>query len=38
LYTSELLHSYDPVLYSELAGDIRKRDASEAEMADGGHS
>jgi hypothetical protein len=35
LYTSELLHAYDPVLYSELAGDIRKRDDAEAEMMDG---
>jgi hypothetical protein len=35
LYTSELLHAYDPVLYSELAGDIRKRDAAEAEMTEG---
>jgi hypothetical protein len=31
-YTSEILHAYDPVLYSELAGDIKKRDASEGEM------
>jgi hypothetical protein len=38
LYTSELLHAYDPVLYSELAGDIKKRDASEAEMTEGGHA
>lgn len=31
-YTSEILHAFDPVLYSELAGDIRKRDASEDAM------
>src|SRR5579859_5750801 len=31
-YTSELLHAYDAVLYSELAGDIRKRDVANAEM------
>ncbi len=35
LYTSELLHAYDAVLYSELASDIRKRDDAEAEMMDG---
>ncbi|ABF42756.1 hypothetical protein Acid345_3756 [Candidatus Koribacter versatilis Ellin345] len=33
-YTSEVLHAYDPVLYSELAIDIRKRDESEAEMGE----
>ena len=38
LYTSELIHSYDPVLYSELAGDIRKRDATEDEMSEGANS
>jgi len=34
-YTSELLHAYDAVLYSELAGDIRKRDVANAEMNEG---
>lgn len=31
-YVSELLHSYDAILYSELANDIRKRDAADEEM------
>jgi hypothetical protein len=31
-YTSELLHAYDAVLYSELASDLRRRDAANAEM------
>jgi hypothetical protein len=31
-YTSEAIHALDPVLYSELAGDIEKRDAGEPEM------
>jgi hypothetical protein len=31
-YTSELLHAYDAVAYSELASEIRDRDASESEM------
>lgn len=34
-YTSEVLHAFDPVLYSELAGDIRRRDTSEREMDEG---
>jgi len=31
-YTSEALHACDAVLYSELAADIKKRNASESEM------
>jgi hypothetical protein len=31
-YSSEVLYAFDPVLYSELAGDIKKRDTSELEM------
>ncbi|MGD0777542.1 MAG: hypothetical protein ABSC05_32515 [Candidatus Solibacter sp.] len=34
-YTSEILHAFDPVLYSEVAGDIQKRDATEHEMNKG---
>lgn len=34
-YTSEILHAYDPVLYSELAADIKKRDSAETEMQEG---
>jgi len=32
-YMSEVIHRLDPVWYSELAGEIRARDAAEAEMA-----
>lgn len=31
-HTSEVLHAWDPVLYSELASDIKKRDAADHEM------
>ena len=31
-YASEVLHAIDPVLYSETAADVRKRDAANAEM------
>jgi hypothetical protein len=31
-HTSEVLHSWDPVLYSEVAADIRNRDAASREM------
>lgn len=31
-YVSEVLHSFDPVLYSETANDIRKRDTANEEM------
>lgn len=31
-YTSEAIHALDPVLYSELVGDIKRRDAAEPEM------
>lgn len=31
-YLSEVLHAFDPVHYSELAGEIRKRDVADAEM------
>jgi len=31
-YVSEVVHRFDPVLYSELAGDIKKRDAANSEM------
>lgn len=34
-YTSELLHAYDAVLYSELANDLRKRDQANIEMNEG---
>jgi hypothetical protein len=34
-YLSEVLHSFDPVLYSEAAADIRRRNAANAEMAGG---
>jgi hypothetical protein len=34
-HVSEVLHAYDPVLYSELAGDIKKRDAADEEMNKG---
>jgi hypothetical protein len=32
-HLSEVLHAFDPILYSELAGDIKKRDASDEEMS-----
>jgi hypothetical protein len=31
-HVSEVVHRFDPVLYSELAGDIKARDASNSEM------
>jgi hypothetical protein len=31
-YVSEVLHAFDPVLYSEVAGDIKKRDLAEEEV------
>ena len=31
-YVSEVVHRFDPVLYSELAGDIKMRDAANSEM------
>ncbi|WDT79486.1 MAG: hypothetical protein MPW14_20470 [Candidatus Manganitrophus sp.] len=31
-YVSEVLHAFDPVLYSELSSDIKRRDASNVEM------
>ena len=31
-YTSELVYALDPVLYSELANDIRRRDVAGTEM------
>jgi hypothetical protein len=34
-YASEVVHAFDPVLYSELAGDIKKRDAADEEMNKG---
>jgi hypothetical protein len=34
-YTSEVLYSFDPVLYSELAGDVKRRNAAELEMEEG---
>ncbi|MFN7430694.1 MAG: hypothetical protein ACK54T_00945 [bacterium] len=32
MYTSEIVHGVDPILYSELAADLNKRDAANAEM------
>lgn len=34
-YVSEVLHAYDPVLYSECAADIKRRDAANEEMNKG---
>lgn len=34
-YVSEVLHAYDPVLYSECAADIKKRDAADEDMNKG---
>lgn len=31
-HVSEVLHAFDPVLYSEVAGDIKRRDAADEEM------
>ena len=31
-YTSEVIHRFDPVLYSELAGEIKARDAANRQM------
>lgn len=32
MYTSEIVHGVDPILYSELAADLKKRDAANAAM------
>jgi hypothetical protein len=34
-YLSEVLYSFDPVLYSETANDLRRRDAEDEAMGDG---